>query len=56
VHLQPWYQRQFGTHEGDFPLAEAYYAGCLSLPLFPAMADRDVDRVADALRQALREN
>jgi UDP-4-amino-4,6-dideoxy-N-acetyl-beta-L-altrosamine transaminase len=55
VHLQPWYREHLGTREGDFPRAEAYYSGCLSLPLFPAMADTDVDRVADALRAALRE-
>jgi UDP-4-amino-4,6-dideoxy-N-acetyl-beta-L-altrosamine transaminase len=53
VHLQPWYRRNVGTRVGEFPRAEAYYAGCLSLPLFPAMADRDVDRVVDALREAL---
>jgi UDP-4-amino-4,6-dideoxy-N-acetyl-beta-L-altrosamine transaminase len=56
VHLQPWYREHVGTREGDFPRAEAYYAGCLSLPLFPAMADCDVDRVADALRAALHES
>jgi dTDP-4-amino-4,6-dideoxygalactose transaminase len=55
VHLQPWYREHAGTREGDFPHAEAYYSGCLSLPLFPAMTDRDVDRVTDALRTALRE-
>jgi dTDP-4-amino-4,6-dideoxygalactose transaminase len=53
VHLQPWYRARFGTAEGQFPRAEDYYAGCLSLPLFPAMADRDVDRVVDALKAAL---
>jgi UDP-4-amino-4,6-dideoxy-N-acetyl-beta-L-altrosamine transaminase len=55
VHLQPWYRERYRTRAGDFPRAEAYYAGCLSLPLFPAMADGDVDRVAEALRAALRE-
>jgi perosamine synthetase len=55
VHLQPWYQEHVGTCEGDFPRAEAFYDGCLSLPLFPAMADSDVDRVADALRAVLWE-
>jgi dTDP-4-amino-4,6-dideoxygalactose transaminase len=55
VHLQPWYRRHQSTRAGDFPRAEAYYAGCLSLPLFPAMADHDVDRVADALRAALAQ-
>lgn len=53
VHLQPWYQERFGFREGDFPHAEAYYAGCVSLPLFPRMLDGDVDRVVAALRRAL---
>jgi perosamine synthetase len=55
VPLQPYYRSLLGTREGDFPRAEAYYAGCLSLPLFPRMADADVDRVADALRAAFSE-
>lgn len=54
VHLQPWYRRRFDFREGDFPHAEAYYAGCVSLPLFPRMTDGDVDRVSDALRGAVR--
>jgi UDP-4-amino-4,6-dideoxy-N-acetyl-beta-L-altrosamine transaminase len=55
VHLQPWYRERYGHREGGFPRAEAYYASCLSLPLFPAMADCDVARVAEALRAALHE-
>jgi dTDP-4-amino-4,6-dideoxygalactose transaminase len=55
VHLQPWYRQHYDYRAGDFPRAEAYYAGCLSLPLFPAMADHDVDRVADALRATLAQ-
>jgi UDP-4-amino-4,6-dideoxy-N-acetyl-beta-L-altrosamine transaminase len=53
VHLQPWYRQHYGSGPGDFPQAEAFYDGCLSLPLFPALADRDVDRVAEALRAVL---
>jgi dTDP-4-amino-4,6-dideoxygalactose transaminase len=37
----------------DLPGADAYYARALSLPLFPAMADSDVDRVADALARVI---
>jgi len=55
VHLQPWYREGLGIRRGQFPRAEEYYAECLSLPLFPAMADQDVDRVADALHVALRQ-
>lgn len=53
VHLQPWYRQNFGYAEGDFPHAERYYSGCISLPLFPRMSSGDVERVADALRAAL---
>ncbi len=35
------------------PGADAYYARCLSLPLFAAMTEDDVARVAAALTAAL---
>jgi perosamine synthetase len=49
VPRQPWFREHCGTRPQDFPGAEAYYAGCLSLPLFPAMQDHDMDRVIGAL-------
>ncbi|HUF09860.1 MAG TPA: UDP-4-amino-4,6-dideoxy-N-acetyl-beta-L-altrosamine transaminase [Rhodothermales bacterium] len=49
VPRQPWYRTNFATRPEDFPGAEAYYAGCLSLPLFPKMRDADVDRVVGVL-------
>lgn len=55
VHLQPWYSKQYGYRAGDFPRAEGYYAGCVSLPLFPRMSDCDVDQTVTALRDALDE-
>jgi UDP-4-amino-4,6-dideoxy-N-acetyl-beta-L-altrosamine transaminase len=51
VHSQPYYRARYG--ELDFPGADAWYARCLSLPLFPEMEDGDVDRVAAALTGAL---
>ncbi len=52
VHTQPYWRTRNG--ERSLPGAEAWYRHCLSLPLFPAMEDGDVARVADALRSALR--
>jgi len=52
VHRQPFYRAQ--DPDLMLPGAEAYYARCLSLPLFPDMADGDVGRVADALAEAVR--
>jgi UDP-4-amino-4,6-dideoxy-N-acetyl-beta-L-altrosamine transaminase len=51
VPWQPYYRKRYG--ELSLPGAQAWYARCLSLPLFPAMADADVGRVADALGEAL---
>jgi UDP-4-amino-4,6-dideoxy-N-acetyl-beta-L-altrosamine transaminase len=52
VHTQPYYR---GLYPGlDLPGAEAWYARCLSLPLYPGMADDDVQRVVDALQASLR--
>ncbi len=53
LHLQPFYQKQFGYRKGDFPVSEKIYAGILSLPLFPRMTLRDVDDVAAAIRDAI---
>jgi UDP-4-amino-4,6-dideoxy-N-acetyl-beta-L-altrosamine transaminase len=38
VHTMPYY-KQFGWKKGDFPLSEAYYNKCLSLPMYPALTD-----------------
>jgi UDP-4-amino-4,6-dideoxy-N-acetyl-beta-L-altrosamine transaminase len=35
-HLMPYY-RQLGCKEGDFPNAESYYKGCISLPMYPTL-------------------
>lgn len=51
VHTQPYYRGLYG--EQSLPGAEAWYARCLSLPLYPGMADDDVAKVADALKGAL---
>jgi UDP-4-amino-4,6-dideoxy-N-acetyl-beta-L-altrosamine transaminase len=54
VHAQPYYRARYG--DLGLPGAEAWYARCLSLPLYPAMEDADVDRVVDALTSALGAN
>ena len=51
VHRQPYYQERYGAL--DLPGAEGWYDRCLSLPLYPGMADGDVGRVVEALRPVL---
>ncbi|MFO0678078.1 MAG: UDP-4-amino-4,6-dideoxy-N-acetyl-beta-L-altrosamine transaminase [Polyangiaceae bacterium] len=52
VHTQPDFVRA-GLGGGTFDGANAYYAGCLSLPMFPGMLDSDVDRVVNAVGETL---
>jgi dTDP-4-amino-4,6-dideoxygalactose transaminase len=48
VHRQPDFRRA-GLADGSFPGADDYYAGCISLPMFPALTDEDVDCVVATL-------
>lgn len=41
--------RAMGYARGDFPVAEDIGARTVTLPLFPAMTDADVDRVCDSV-------
>jgi perosamine synthetase len=54
VHLHSYYRRRFATREGQCPNAEAAYERILSLPIFPAMSDGDVDDVVAALGKVIR--
>ena len=53
MHLFRLYRR-LGWREGQFPHAERLGRSLATLPLFPAMADSDVDRVCDAAKKALK--
>jgi len=53
IHLFALYQR-LGWKAGDFPHAEYVGRNILTLPLFPAMQESDVERVVDTLNRILR--
>lgn len=49
VHLHPYYRERFGYKGGECPLAEHAYEQLISLPMFHAMRDQDVEDVIRAL-------
>ena len=53
IPLQPYY-RGLGFRPGQFPVAEAYAAQALSIPLYPSLIDAQQDRVVAALMAALQ--
>jgi perosamine synthetase len=54
VYWQPYYNRKYGYPIGKCPNAEKYYAYCLSLPLYPALSDDEVDYVIESVVDCLR--
>lgn len=55
VHTQPYY-RALGFDAGDFPEAERYYAGALTLPLYPGLTEADLELILSALERALERS
>ena len=51
VPLQPWFIRHMG--EVEVPRALAHALGAISLPLHPGLTDQDVDRVIEAVNEAV---
>jgi UDP-4-amino-4,6-dideoxy-N-acetyl-beta-L-altrosamine transaminase len=52
VPNQPYYQR-LGFKPGQFPQAERYYSGAISLPMYYSLTDAEQDQVVEAVRKAL---
>ncbi len=44
IHYHPYYRNR-GWKKGDFPVAEAFYRQCLSLPIYPTLSDDDQELV-----------
>jgi dTDP-4-amino-4,6-dideoxygalactose transaminase len=55
AHLHPFYRKTFGWKKGDFPNAESIGQSTLSLPLSPALNDRDTRDVIKAFRKILKK-
>jgi UDP-4-amino-4,6-dideoxy-N-acetyl-beta-L-altrosamine transaminase len=53
VHLHPYYSN-LGFKKGSFPVAEEYYARAMSIPIYPAMTNRQLETVVDAMHIAFQ--
>lgn len=49
-HLMPYYRDQ-GWKEGDLPNAEAYYAKCISLPMYPTLTVEEQNFVIEKIEE-----
>ncbi|MGB3802232.1 MAG: UDP-4-amino-4,6-dideoxy-N-acetyl-beta-L-altrosamine transaminase [Lewinella sp.] len=54
VHTMPYY-RDIGYEEADLSKSEDYYAGALSLPMYPSLSDEEQDYVIDRVKAYVSE-
>jgi len=53
LHLQLFYRKKFGYKKGDFPIAEKYYQRAITLPLFPKMTDKEINKVIEVVKKVI---
>lgn len=53
IHMQPYYQ-SLGFAKGQFPQAEAFYAGAITLPLYPDLSFEQQDIVVGEVTRGLQ--
>ena len=53
LHRHPYYRDIQGCQSSSYPVAERLYRGLVSLPLYPAMSDQDVEDVIGAVRETV---
>jgi len=56
LHTMHYYQRNYGYRDTDFPVANDIYRRCLSLPIYAAMTDDDLNYVIETVLAIAREN
>lgn len=56
MHLQPFFESTYGTSPEQFPNATRAHHQALTLPLHTFLSEDDLDRIAQALSEAVRES
>ena len=51
IHLQPYYKKKFGFQENDFPISEKFYHREVSLPMFPALEEDEMNYVIEQIQK-----
>lgn len=55
LHLQPIYQKLFGTRKGDFPIAEDVCSRMVALPIYTQMTMDEAEYVVENIKEVLSE-
>jgi len=51
IHLQPFYKKEFGYKNGDFPIAETISKKTIALPFYGNLSEKEIDFVVKNLNE-----
>jgi dTDP-4-amino-4,6-dideoxygalactose transaminase len=51
--MQPFYRNNYGFKEGDFPVAEKFYKQEISIPMYPALKETDLNYITSSIIESL---
>lgn len=54
LHLMSYYKSKYMLRINDFPVALRNYQSILSLPIYAAMSDKEVDYICDAIKEVAK--
>ncbi|HOS06414.1 MAG: UDP-4-amino-4-deoxy-L-arabinose--oxoglutarate aminotransferase [Syntrophorhabdaceae bacterium] len=54
IHLQPFYRKQFGFKQGDFPETEAAGESIIALPFYANMKTEEIELVCNVLADSIK--
>ena len=53
LHQMSYWKERYPSEARDYPVADQYFSGAVSLPLFPQISDAEIDRVVRVLEKVL---
>ncbi len=56
LHLHAYYRETYGWRPEDFPVATAVWQRLVSVPVFSAMSDREIEHVVETVAQVCRRH
>jgi perosamine synthetase len=56
LHIHPYYRKTYGYKPEDFPVAYDIFKRIISLPIYPKMTDKDVEKVIGAVSDITSKN
>ncbi len=53
LHQMTYWKDRYPSRPGAYPVADRYFFGAVSLPLFPGISDAEIDRVVEVMTEVL---